>query len=231
MPNWVSNRLFIPDRVVSAPLVTAINDAITAGNGFIPHFIPFPENGIKTTPSGLMTVFTVEDQEAGTIDGYQWATDNWGVKWGDCRTDHDDAFDGWCGYKFDTAWGEPDKAMLTISGMFPEVSMFLLSIEEQPDFRGWWHYKGGKVVDEKVDYLLRPGVVNIDWPDYPENDMDDEAYNAYQAEMDRIWELARSVVVCHHGVNGFWPEWEVSIRAMNNVIDAGRCFGLEADLV
>jgi hypothetical protein len=229
MPNWVSNRLFIPDRVVSAPLVTAINDAITAGNGFIPRFIPFPENGHKQVLGGI-TVFTEDDPKVGTIDGVEWCADNWGVKWGDCRTDHDDSFDGWIGYKFDTAWGEPDKAMLTISGMFPEVSMFLLSIEEQPSFRGWWHYKGGKVVDEKVDHLHRSGGVDIDWPEYPESGTP-VAYGEYEAEMARIWEYARSVVVCHHGVNGFWPEWELSIRGINNVIDADRAFGLEVDLV
>ena len=52
--------------------------------------LPFPENGHatlhQTNGQNLGSVFAKDDETAGTIDGYQWALDNWGTKWGDCST-------------------------------------------------------------------------------------------------------------------------------------------------
>lgn len=100
-----------------------------------------------------------EKQEAniakyGTKDWYDWQYDNWGTKWGDCRTDMTGepiAIAGGLmtvGFAYDSAWGTLDKAFYKISKDFPNCVFFFEYDEEAGFFMGAEAMRNGETVAE-----------------------------------------------------------------------------------
>ena len=197
MPNWVYNTLDIhadQDTIDQIALLVAVADE----PNFIAHFIPFPENGRTPIIIGgkeIGTAFAEDHPAAGTIDGYQWAIDNWGTKWGACRTDIIDQAPGRLSLSFNTAWGIADKGLRTISVMFPTAVFVLFAVEEQPAWRVRCVYENGSELCEEDD--LRVLGDGIDWSEdevraeeYWEIVSEEVNRTVLRADGEREWELS-----------------------------------------
>jgi hypothetical protein len=90
----------------------------------------------------------------GTKDWYDWQYDNWGTKWGDCRTDMTAEPIAIAGglmtvsFGYDTAWGAPDKAFHKISKDFPNCVFVFEYDEEAGFFMGAEAMRNGETIIE-----------------------------------------------------------------------------------
>ena len=87
---------------------------------------------------------------------YNWNIRNWGVKW-DVAVSNDDKGsntymeefeDEWTAsvyYNFDTAWGIPEQALITLSSQYPDL-LFTLSYEEETGWGGEMEILRGVVI-------------------------------------------------------------------------------------
>lgn len=161
MPNWCNNT-----TTVSGPLtdLTAFLDAVKNKNHdedegswdspqaeIFASLVPLPENGTKKHETGG-SVFTKEDADAGTIDGYKWALENWGTKWGDCHTTYELFMDDdyiehgtqHIMFNYETAWGPAN--FIKIAEMYPTLTFVSTYEESGMGFLGSWAWTNGKEV-------------------------------------------------------------------------------------
>lgn len=236
MPNHVYNRMYVDFTDTPTECRTILGLALekTADgeiDSFIRHFIPFPKEGQRDiVVDGVVvgTAFESFDSEAGTIDGYQWAIDNWGSKWGDYdfKRAHDHTYwkadygelnidrvrivaDDLCefAYEFTSAWCPPEQGLQTISEKY-QCRITVLSIMEAPEWRyhGVWD-RGEVIVDSTED--LCPEM-----PDEGEVLRDDQKEDLYHC----FWENAFSVVEAMCGDRKrLVPEWEISLESLKKV--------------
>ena len=110
---------------------------------------------------------------------------------------------------FDTAWAYPDKAMLTISAMYPNLSFVLCSVEEQPAFRAIHVYEKGDshgVTDQLLDIF-----------DAPNWDKDEERAEEY-------WEIVGQEVRRTVLPAGRFREWELTVEKIHSMALKGRAW-------
>ena len=129
MPNHVCNTITVSgDRTIVALLDKAVRADDTQ---------PFDFNRIIPKPP------IVDHVSAGSLDSqtrhanpnrnwYEWQINNWGTKWN--AYDFTAATDGT--YEFCTAWSPPIPVILTLSKLFPEVSIEFEYEEECMQFHG-----------------------------------------------------------------------------------------------
>tara|TARA_R110002051_G_scaffold158392_1_gene229740 strand:+ start:458 stop:1165 length:708 start_codon:yes stop_codon:yes gene_type:complete len=208
MPNWCSNTTTVYGSVddltkfVEAVKCDERSDEVASDLGSFPEarifdrLLPFPENGHATTPSGVGNVFAKDDETAGTIDGYQWALDNWGTKWGDCNTRYEVApqIAGVTGgthvtFYYDTAWAPANWTQ--IAKMYPDLTFITKYEESGMGFCGAWAWtKGEDVYDFTVDSN------NPIYPEHPafdeDGDIDDAMYDGYLNAMSDLLSLVES---------------------------------------
>ena len=91
---------------------------------------------------------------------YTWNMRNWGVKW-DVAVSHNDKFSDTTieeaengenyvvHYNFNTAWGRPMTALLTLSEQYPDL-LFTLSYEEATGWGGECELLRGKIISESM---------------------------------------------------------------------------------
>ncbi len=213
MPNWVTNKLFIDgggshkdDR---PGVIQDIQNALKEDKGFIPTLIPaapYTEED-QIVIGGAHVGYKLGD------DRYDWCLNNWGVKWGDCHTEflYGPPASDYFVWQFDTAWGEPRVGIKNISGMecARGVDIYMLSIEEQPSFRGRYHFKNGETLQ-----VVEEDCFTIDWPKEPD---DDEAHIGWQEHNDRLWESLTNVTETIWG-----PEWSLTIKGAETEAKAGE---------
>ena len=89
------------------------------------------------------------------------------------------------------------------------VDIYLLSIEEQPSFRGRYHFKNGETLQ-----VVEEDCFTIDWPKEPD---DDEAHIGWQEHNDRLWESLTNVTETIWG-----PEWSLTIKGAETEAKAGE---------
>ena len=83
---------------------------------------------------------------------YQWRLDNWGTKW-DIEGAFLDESENSLGYGFDSAWGPPIEAFITLSMQFPTVEIKMEYDEGGCELYGELILKGGDVrKDEEYTY-------------------------------------------------------------------------------
>ena len=64
------------------------------------------------------------DEKYGDNNWYDWANNNWGVKWDACDITAEEAFgDTEITYWFDTPWGPPQEIYMLLVAKFPNVSI------------------------------------------------------------------------------------------------------------
>lgn len=212
MPNWCSNTTTVYGSVddltkfVEAVKSDERSDDVASDLDEFPEarifhrLLPFPENGhatlTQTNGQDLGNVFAKADETTGTIDGYQWALDNWGTKWGDCSTRYEVApqTSGPTGgthvtFYYDTAWAPADFGK--IAKMYPNLTFITKYEEGGMGFCGAWAWMNGEDV---YDY-----TVNANNPIYPEHpafdddgDIDGALYEAWLNAMSDLVSLLES---------------------------------------
>lgn len=90
---------------------------------------------------------------------YNWNIRNWGVKWDVAVSDEDKypetSIEGPVQngenlvvlYNFNTAWGVPNEALITLSSQYPDL-LFTLSYEEETGWGGEMEFLRGKVISD-----------------------------------------------------------------------------------
>jgi len=148
MPNHVKNKLLVTGENLSN-----FYEKLPKSDGFINSLIPMPEelhgteapNNDKEARAKFIKLY-------GAGDWYYWQQENWGVKWGDYNTDAEE-YDDKIIITFDSAWLPPEKAIATISDMFPELVFYLSYQEPGMGVKGHFVYVSGQRVDHnKVNY-------------------------------------------------------------------------------
>ncbi len=168
MPNWVFNDLTVEGTAelveklkvqVRKPYVLNADawDEVAKAWGKTPEDVE--------TPFLFWNIISPVDRESydkqpewvtklstGGLDWYTWNCDNWGVKW-DARnaTIEEESAKDKDGntsirYKFDTAWGVPEAAILKLSEQYPTLTL-LLEYEEETGWGGMIRFEKGKGVE------------------------------------------------------------------------------------
>lgn len=71
----------------------------------------------------------------GYTDWYEWCNDNWGTKWGDCRTEINQHDEDRTEFQYETAWGPFGLKFVTAMGSaFPQLTFVIESTEESHAF-------------------------------------------------------------------------------------------------
>jgi len=114
----------------------------------------FPENDldeiVATQKSNL--------EQFGAINWYDWARDNWGTKWGICRSYLEEKYD-WEGkgevlYTFESAWTPAIPIVVEMSRKWPKLDFVLKYFERGAEFNGRMEFKAGEIVsDEQGKYF------------------------------------------------------------------------------
>lgn len=78
---------------------------------------------------------------------YDWAVDNWGVKW-DCLVEIVDFGDDYLELQFDTPWNTPKIGIALIATMFPALDFSLQSAESGCDWQGSFIWNHGELVEQ-----------------------------------------------------------------------------------
>ena len=84
--------------------------------------------------------------EFGHSDWYGWQIANWGTKWNAC-----DIFEFDNGIEFNTAWSTPFELLLTLSRIYPEITINVRYADEDFGYNvGEYTLRGGDEIDENV---------------------------------------------------------------------------------
>ena len=204
MPNWCSNTTTVYGSVddltkfVEAVKCDERSDDVASDLGDFPEaqifgrLLPFPENGheplIQTNGKELGGVFSKKDDIAGTIDGYQWALDNWGTKWGDRNTRYE-VSPTHVTFHYDTAWAPANWTQIAV--MYPDLTFITKYEESGMGFCGAWAWtKGEDVYDFTVD---SNNPIYPEHPDFDEDgEIDDAMYDGYLNAMSDLISLVES---------------------------------------
>jgi hypothetical protein len=127
MPNWVFNNLHVEgDPKLIAEFKARAGKMVTDFDGTKERALSFL-NFISPSPE--------VDYEN---NWYDWRVENWGTKWEatDCELTDDDK--NFLGYKFDTAWSQPQEFFELVTSQYPKLEFYCVWEEEQ----GW----GGEAV-------------------------------------------------------------------------------------
>jgi len=148
MPNWVYNSLVIEG---DADVLARIKEQLSAP--YETKHLDWQTGEVKTEmveqpfsywniikPTDLEAYFDKPEDKQDHVDHwYAWNNRNWGVKWeakfGDAH--HPEDGKSLC-YTFESPWGIPNEAMVTLSKQYPTVTLELEYEEEN----GW----GGTIV-------------------------------------------------------------------------------------
>ena len=137
MPNWVMTTL-----TVDGP-----TDDFYKFHNAVPAFAN-PDD--KEAETSILKSFIPEPEDEDT-DWYEWQVNNWGVKWGDCRTwcdelFHTDDHEYTTGvYKFDTPWHFAIIGFITVSSLNPTLRFQFEMREEGGFFAGFIVMRAGLV--------------------------------------------------------------------------------------
>lgn len=181
MPNWCNTRMTITgpkeecERFVAGVDVKYIEEKTydyseypptETGTKIVKHisilqgYLPCPQelhdiiSPVQEEQAELATQMTAK---YGASNWYDWQHENWGVKWGDCRTELLDENDNelpdgsyQINYQFETPWGTATKAFIEISKMFPTLRFDFFHDEEAGFFQGCQVVKNGELVYERL---------------------------------------------------------------------------------
>lgn len=183
MPNWCSNNLTIygPKQDRDRLLEAATNDKGVLA--FCENLIPMPDGMIEHRPmpdGSTVGVFV--------NGGAEWQYDNWGTKWGDCRTDILVKDDLYTTVTYETPWGPITRTWLAISEQYPT-----LVFVEQYDEPGMCFLGGNRIANGKV--IAEKHIDETEYPSMGEYIVDgEEDTDAYYDAVDMIREKVETAV-------------------------------------
>lgn len=203
MPNWVFNSLVIEAEPqvlaqiraqVSAPYETQHLDWRT--NERVKEMVEQPFsfwNIIKPTDLDAYHDDPVTHDQSGRDHWYNWNIRNWGVKWEAKNVYEKDDFtegDGETFFNFETAWGIPDNALLTLSEQYPTAS-FELEYEEETGWGGCILYENGTSTEtEEYENKCRDcdSLNTLDYCEECGNQLCSACWATREADMDALKE-------------------------------------------
>jgi hypothetical protein len=170
MPNWVYNGLTIEgNKEDIAKLKAQLNQPFTRihenwdtdTNSFITKEVSFSNpvfafwNIIKPTNLEAYNAPADSNNMDNSNNWYPWNNRNWGVKWDVAISDGEeypetelyDESDESLSYRFNTAWGIPNEALITLSSQYPDLS-FTLEFEEETGWGGEMEILRGEIINE-----------------------------------------------------------------------------------
>lgn len=121
----------------------------------------------KTGPNGLKVNEPLTDQQIkeylkrfGSVDWYEWATTNWGTKWGayDCQIPiygKEENGTITVDLYFDSAWSPPVKALRELSRQSPHWNIEHAYAEQGSDFIGICTVTDGQIVSDSSEDLSK----------------------------------------------------------------------------
>lgn len=158
MPNWCENTLTITGRSKKSIAAfksrafssskPAPGDKAEVTDFSLEQFIPTPPESLeKQGEMETMALFNAIDKgKKDFTDWYAWRLANWGCKWDvDASLDIDEPTR--LMYVFMSPWGPPDKAIETISGMYPTLEFTLDYGEPGMNFAGTMVWKNGVLIE------------------------------------------------------------------------------------
>jgi len=182
MPNWCSNSGSLTGDPETIKIVwEAVKDD---NHGLTQVFVPCPED-LQKTVSGFLSEQSEgysewkAQQESnmekyGYTDWYGWSVDNWGTKWSP-EFEFSLSDDGTeISYHGDSAWSPPTQLFLTLSKMFPSLTITMSYTEEGNAFVGSSIFHNGVFYDSCGD-------CDVEYPDG-----DDPDYDAYFDAIDAL---------------------------------------------
>ena len=189
MPNHCFQTLSVTGPIED---VKRFHDKVTApdNDGIARAYLPFPEKfqgeGITDKEGNVIgRVFTEE--------GYRWALDTWGTKWGDYDTEvvsepAEVQGEGHASYQFSSAWSPMERGIFLISEKEPTLTFFISYKEEGNAFVGATAFRNGEVLGHHdiEDPKRFPDVPDNDehWDDYYDalNELQQECEDAVAAQ-------------------------------------------------
>lgn len=163
MPNECSNHLTVTGPAAD---VTTFVDAVEGKESICDALLPMPEELRGTTVrSNSDDVQAALTEKYGAPDWYGWAKKNWGTKWGDYNTDLLSHDDGCAVFSFTTAWGPMDKAIESISALYPTLTFESVYEESGNVLLGVFIMRAGECTAHAHAELN-------EFPDYNEDDPD-----------------------------------------------------------
>ena len=199
MPNWVYNSLVIEGdadiltriaQQLATPHENKHLDWQTGENKSEMVEQPFSYwNIIK--PENLDTYFDKpEDKQDHPDHWYAWNNRNWGVKWNASSAERHDTEDGSLCYTFESPWGIPNEALLTLSKQYPTVTLEL-EFEEETGWGGTIVYDNGNEEEtEEYDNKCRDcsALNTLDYCEECSNELCSACNNIGEADKDALKE-------------------------------------------
>ena len=154
MPNWVYNGL-----TIEGPKSSVLKLKYEVGKPIYVPVLNWETNELEVklnenpvfsywniiAPTDLET-YPMQQSENGN-DWYKWNIANWGVKWDASNVElQDEAPNGESyaiHYTFESPWGIPDEALITLSSQYPDL-LFTLEFEEETGWGGEHEFLRGE---------------------------------------------------------------------------------------
>lgn len=123
----------------------------------------------------------------GYTSWYSWQHANWGIKWGDIRTEVDDRDETTVMLSYETPWAPfGDNFMAHVSDLFPNLTFGIMMTEEANFFAGADKWVNGEKVSVDVDIE----AIISSFPEEPDDP--EESYLRWHEINDSIHEAAES---------------------------------------
>lgn len=180
MSNHARNRMVVSGKIAQLKEFWKIVEGSKFTNSddevnykIIESILPMPKELDDTTspPRRTADIAVIQqrailEKKYGANNWYDWQCKNWGVKWGDYETkiermswfleegDYSEDFeDGFIRFRFDTAWGMPEQAILSMSEKFPKLQFHCITIESGMEWKAQLIANDGKGELEKLEYI------------------------------------------------------------------------------
>jgi len=165
MPNWVHCSIEITGDYTELKLLKRN----IVGNKIIESLCPAPKELAKNDANSnseedIQAQEKSDIEKYGAKDWYKWTLQNWGIKWGDCRTKLRKASRTKLLYETDFAYSLPVPAMNKISAIYPFLEFYFSFFEKMGSFSGDITWKNGVIIAKHVGTVVSEEVEFKDLP-------------------------------------------------------------------
>jgi len=148
MPNHCWNKLVITGDITRVRKELGSTDEDEglwkvnfSESGLLDRLFPMPEE-LKGTES-----------PTDSPNWYDWASENWGTKWGDYDTELLNDYDNTIVFLFQSAWAPPTQGISNVAAQYPEAKFRLTFQEPGMCFKGSCVWENGELnFEEKNEY-------------------------------------------------------------------------------
>jgi hypothetical protein len=187
MPNWCSNYLIAPKKVLRAQIKDGKLDFNMA--------VPMPKHQpdlSKPNPFFAEGGLGLEEQKKFESNNwYDWRVEHWGTKWNACDSYYDVN-----GIDFTTAWSPPIPWLLALSKKYPDKQITLQYSEEGFAIRGSITVLDGKPIKEvDLAWMLNATCPYCDGHGV-EEESDNDTYIIYECDTcGKRWKRCKEIEI------------------------------------